>query len=82
MFQSVPLSTVNVFGRFLKSLDGTVYNLAANIWSLHYLRLTNQLSRPFLRNVLEAVNVQFILIMKRWRGGPFLFFDGGRPSVW
>lgn len=76
------MTTGNVFGRPVKCLDGTVFNLAYNAWSLHYLRLTNQLPRPLLRSVLEKMNVQFLLIMKRYRRGPFLFFDGGRPSVW
>ncbi|XP_037085494.1 complement C3-like [Pollicipes pollicipes] len=82
VFPSASMSTVSVFGRWLKSLDGTVFNFACNTWSLHYLRLTNQLTRPLLRSVLERMNTHFILIMKRYRGGGFLFFDGGRASVW
>ena len=76
------MNTGSVFGKPLKSLDGTVFNLAYNSWSLHYMRLTNQLPRAFLRRVLEQMNVHFLLIMKRYRRGPFVFFDGGRPSVW
>ncbi|XP_037068259.1 CD109 antigen-like [Pollicipes pollicipes] len=76
------MTSSSVFGKPLKCLDGTVFNLAYNAWSLHYMRLTNQLTRAFLRSVLEKMNVQFILIMKRYRRGPFLFYDGGRPSVW
>ncbi|XP_043206412.1 CD109 antigen-like [Amphibalanus amphitrite] len=82
IFPSNSMNTGSVFGKPLKSLDGSVFNLAYNAWSLHYMRLTNQLPRSFLRQVLEKMNVHFLLIMKRYRRGPFLFFDGGRPSVW
>ena len=76
------MDTRSVFGKPYRTLDGDVFNLAYNAWSLHYMRLTNQLPRPFLRQVLEQMNVHFILIMKRYKRGPFHFFDGGHPSVW
>lgn len=43
-FPEIPVSTNCLLGMELMGADADAYNFAANLWSLHYLRLTNQLS--------------------------------------
>ncbi|PNF42789.1 hypothetical protein B7P43_G13621 [Cryptotermes secundus] len=82
-FPAVPLTTGVVLGREIKGTDGRIFELAVNVWTLHYLRLTNQLKWDITKQVLEEVNVIFGQVMKRFdRRGWFKNWDNSQPSVW
>ncbi|KAJ9579706.1 hypothetical protein L9F63_004632, partial [Diploptera punctata] len=82
-FPSVPLKTSTVLGREVKGTDGRIFELAINIWTLHYLRLTNQLQWNLAKQVLEDVNVIFAQTMKRYdKRGWFRNWDSSKPSIW
>jgi hypothetical protein len=44
-------------GRFGKGTDYHAFNLAANTWQLHYLRLTNQES-PIRQSLIKVTSVK------------------------
>lgn len=82
-FPAVPLTTGVVLGREIKGTDGRIFELAVNVWTLHYLRLTNQLKWDITKQVLEEVNVIFGQVMKRFdKKGWFKNWDNSQPSVW
>ncbi|KDR15355.1 CD109 antigen [Zootermopsis nevadensis] len=82
-FPAVPLTAGVVLRRELKGTDGRIFELAVNIWTLHYLRLTNQLKWDISKQVLEEVNVIFAQVMKRFdKKGWFKNWDTSQPSVW
>ncbi|PSN51286.1 hypothetical protein C0J52_05303, partial [Blattella germanica] len=82
-FPSIPLTASVVIGREVKGTDGRIFELAINIWTLHYLRLTNQLDWYLTKQVLEEVNIIFAQAMKRFDNeGWFKNWDTSRPSVW
>ena len=43
-FPEIPVTTDCMLGIELMGAEVDAYNFAANLWSLHYLRLTNQLT--------------------------------------
>lgn len=69
-----------------KGTEYHLFNLAANTWFLHYLRLTNQLTEKgleFQRKIFEAMNVELTAVMRRFRSfGAISLFDNSSPSVW
>ena len=72
-------------GRFAKGSELHAFNLAANTWQLHYLRLTNQLPRlPRLsRAVFEKLNLEYCSLLRRLSPqGWFSNWDSRSPSVW
>lgn len=42
-FPEVPVGTDNLLGLEVMGAETAAFNFAANLWSLHYLRLTNQI---------------------------------------
>jgi hypothetical protein len=82
-FPAVPLTAGTVLRRELKGTDGRIFELAVNMWTLHYLRLTNQLKWDIAKQVLEEMNVIFAQVMKRFdKKGWFKNWDSSQPSVW
>uniref|UniRef100_A0A1B6EA02 Alpha-2-macroglobulin domain-containing protein n=1 Tax=Clastoptera arizonana TaxID=38151 RepID=A0A1B6EA02_9HEMI len=83
VFTTTPLTTDSLLGRIAKGTDARVFELAANIWALHYLRLTNQLQLHKLKETLEEANVIMANIMRRYNStGSFRNWDTSLPSVW
>ena len=71
--------------RYGKGTDYHAFNLAANTWQLHYLRLTNQLNeedgkyRDIAKAVFERMNVEYTAVMRRFSAhGFFQNWDTGR----
>lgn len=83
VFSTTPITTDSALRRTAKGTDARVFELAANIWTLHYLRLTNQLEPSKLKEVLEECNAIMANIMRRYNPlGWFLNWDMSEPSVW
>ena len=61
------------------------FNLAANSWQLHFLRLTNQLSDNIevAKLVFEQMNIEHSAVMRRFSAqGGIKNWDTSAPSVW
>ena len=72
-------------GRFGKGTEYHLFNLAANAWQLHYLRLTNQLTEKFdlAKDVFEQMNVELSAVMRRFTAqGGIQNWDSVPQSVW
>ena len=72
-------------GRFGKGSEYHLFNLAANSWQLHFLRLTNQLSDNIevAKLVFEQMNVEHSAVMRRFSAqGGIKNWDTSTPSVW
>ncbi|KAK8397836.1 hypothetical protein O3P69_004560 [Scylla paramamosain] len=67
----------------LKGTDDTTFTFGANVWTLHYLRLTNQLDYSEAQNIFDYLNKMLIAIMFRYNeDGSFKMWGNVRPSVW
>ncbi|XP_066991727.2 CD109 antigen isoform X2 [Anabrus simplex] len=83
VFPNIPLTTNAVFGTETKGTEARVFELAANTWMLHFLRLTNQLKLHTCKQVLEEATVIFSQIMRYYnKKGWFKNWDLSYPSVW
>ena len=72
-------------GRHGKGTEFHIFNLGANTWQLHYLRLTNQLTEKvdLAKEVFEQMNVELSAVMRRVTAqGGIKNWDSGSPSVW
>merc|ERR1712059_192626 len=73
-------------GRYGKGTQYHAFNLAANTWQLHYLRLTNQLddsNMELVRGVFEKMNMEYTGVMRRFSSrGSLSLWDRSKPSVW
>lgn len=69
-------------GRNFKSTDGLAFNFGSTIWTLHYLRLTNQLIISESLQTFEFLNEQMAGILTRFRDGGFKMWHYSGPSVW
>jgi CD109 antigen len=85
----VPVQLETIFptghGRFGKGAEYHLFNLAANTWQLHYLRLTNQLAEKFdlAKEVFKQMNVEHSAVMRRFTAqGGVTNWDRSPPSVW
>ncbi|XP_066953727.1 LOW QUALITY PROTEIN: CD109 antigen-like [Macrobrachium rosenbergii] len=68
-------------GRHLRSTDGVAFNFGATLWSLHYLRLTNNLD---IREAypVQHLTVQLAALLWRTKQGGFCMWSSSEPSVW
>ncbi|XP_042874715.1 CD109 antigen-like [Penaeus japonicus] len=69
-------------GRKLKSTDGIAFNFGSTVWTLHYLRLTNQLDVTKAKKAFEFLNAQLAGLFTRYRDGAFRMWKASTPSVW
>ncbi|XP_045124583.1 C3 and PZP-like alpha-2-macroglobulin domain-containing protein 8 [Portunus trituberculatus] len=69
-------------GRFFKSNDGVAFNFGSTVWTLHYLRLTNQLSTAETKKAFQFLNVQLAGLLTRYKDGAFKMWHFSQPSVW
>ncbi|XP_023330073.1 CD109 antigen [Eurytemora carolleeae] len=85
-----PVSLYTAFptghGKYGKGAEFHLFNLAANTWLLHYLRLTNQWQdqdRSFISNIFEGMNIELTAVLRRYSTqGSLSMFDTSPPSVW
>ncbi|CAG7731091.1 unnamed protein product [Allacma fusca] len=83
IFPKTPVTMGELLGRNGKGTADRLFDLSANVWQLHYLRLTNQLETPFARVVFEEMNKFFAHVMKRYSTvGWFKMWNLSKPSVW
>nr|XP_045602144.1 CD109 antigen-like [Procambarus clarkii] len=82
-FPEVPVGSTSLLGMEVMGAETTAYNFAANLLTLHYLRLTNQIKPGLTYQVLTAVNVQYAALA-RYQGedGAFRMWPESGPSVW
>ena len=85
-----PVSLETMFptghGRYGKGTEYHAFNLAANTWQLHYLRLTNQLTDDNMdmkKDVFRQMNEEYTAVMRRFTSrGSLSMWDRSHPSVW
>ncbi len=75
-----------------RSTDHLIYDFAANLWTLKYLRLTNQFDWDTAKKAFDGMNTQYAAIMHRYapltpvenemRGGLRISSINQFPSVW
>ncbi|XP_054284296.1 CD109 antigen-like [Macrosteles quadrilineatus] len=83
VFSSVPATMESTLKTSAKGTLARVFEFGVNIWTLHYLRLTNKLQRPFLKEVLFECNAIYAQIIKRFNiDGSFRNWDSSGFSVW
>ncbi|XP_063236923.1 thioester-containing protein 1 allele S1-like [Bacillus rossius redtenbacheri] len=76
-------TTAALLGREMKGTVAGVVELAAGVWTLHYLRLTNPLGRRLLGPALARGATAFGQVMRRYHPrGHFRNWDASQPSVW
>ncbi|KAL7646788.1 UNVERIFIED_CONTAM: hypothetical protein RMT77_002043 [Armadillidium vulgare] len=78
-----PVDTVQMVRKILRGTEASMFNFGANLWTLHYLRLTNQLDYSKHFPIFEHLNVELAAIMYRFdKDGSFRMWDTAEPSVW
>lgn len=83
VFPQKPLTTDHMLGRSIRGTEADLFVLAATSWSLHYLRLTNQLDSSTLYDGLDEMNVQLADLMRLYHPrGSFAAHRNSKPSVW
>ncbi|XP_042213944.1 CD109 antigen-like isoform X2 [Homarus americanus] len=80
---SITVDHTQVFGgRHFRSTDGVAFNFGATLWTLHYLRLTNQLVMSEAQDVFDYLTVQLGGLLWRNFNGGFSMWAFTPPSVW
>ncbi|KAK7017962.1 hypothetical protein SK128_001868 [Halocaridina rubra] len=69
-------------GRHLRSTDGLAFNFGATLWTLHYLRLTNNLDMKEAYAAFNHLSVQLAGLLWRSSQGGFSMWAFTSPSVW
>ena len=83
VFPSSPITTESLLSRSLRGTEANLFNFATTMWSLHYLRLTNQLESDVLYSGLNDMNVQMADLMRMYnQDGSFSSHKSSHPSVW
>ncbi|XP_050713228.1 CD109 antigen-like isoform X2 [Eriocheir sinensis] len=78
-----PVNSRVMLRKPLKGTDDTTFTFGANVWTLHYLRLTNQLDYSQAQKIFEKLNVMLTAIMFRYNtDGSFKMWGNVGPSVW
>ncbi|KAK4320554.1 hypothetical protein Pmani_008591 [Petrolisthes manimaculis] len=82
-FPTVPVGADSLLHLDVMGAEATSFDFAANMWTLHYLRLTNQLDSSLKFEVLTTVNVQYsALVRYQDINGAFRMWIDSEPSVW
>jgi hypothetical protein len=83
IFPSLPLEVEALTGIPGMGTANRLFYLSINLWSLHYLRLTNQLEMSVARKVFIEMNKSFAHAMKEFDPeGWFSMWNTSKPSVW
>ncbi|ROT65787.1 hypothetical protein C7M84_016234 [Penaeus vannamei] len=78
-----PVDSVQMLRKELRGTEASTFNFGANLWTLHYLRLTNQLDISERQDIFDQLNVELAAIMYRFSSeGSFKMWDTSQPSVW
>ncbi|XP_068231654.1 CD109 antigen-like [Palaemon carinicauda] len=82
-FPEIPVGSDSLLGLEMMGAETAAFNFAANLWSLHYLRLTNQIEPGLTYKVLTAVNVHYAALARyQDSNGAFRMWPESEPSVW
>ncbi|XP_069938701.1 CD109 antigen [Cherax quadricarinatus] len=78
-----PVDTLQMLRKELRGTEPSTFNFGANLWTLHYLRLSNQLDYSEVREIFDQLNVELAAIIYRFGAdGSFKMWDTAGPSVW
>ncbi|KAK7085756.1 hypothetical protein SK128_008452, partial [Halocaridina rubra] len=78
-----PVDSEQMLRKVLRGTEASAFNFGANLWTLHYLRLTNQLDYAEVKDVFDQLNVELAAMMYRFGpDGSFKNWDTAGPSVW
>ncbi|XP_047481542.1 CD109 antigen-like [Penaeus chinensis] len=78
-----PVDSLKMLRKELRGTEASTFNFGANLWTLHYLRLTNQLDISERQDIFDQLNVELAAIMYRFSSeGAFKMWDTSQPSVW
>nr|BAR45625.1 macroglobulin complement-related 1 [Scolopendra japonica] len=82
-FPKMPVTTNILLRKPDRAAEMQAFNFAANLWSLHYLRLTNQLKLTETKEAFKYLNVYYAWLMAYMRpDGSFSMWKNDQPSVW
>lgn len=82
-FPTMPVTTESLLLKPDRSAEAMAFNFGANLWTLKYLRLTNQLSKQVMREAFKHMRFYYATIMSfRNHDGSFSMWTGMEPSVW
>ena len=81
--EGTPVDAEQLLRKKLRGTEASAFNFGANLWTLHYLRLTNQLDYIKHRDAFDRLNVELAAVMYRFdSSGAFRMWDNSAPSVW
>ncbi|XP_063851279.1 CD109 antigen-like [Scylla paramamosain] len=81
--ESLMVDHTEVFGgRHLRSTDGVAFNFGATLWTLHYLRLTNQLVTNDAKDAFDYLTVQLAGLLWRNTDGGYSMWANHTQNVW
>ncbi|GFQ90018.1 pregnancy zone protein, partial [Trichonephila clavata] len=66
----------------VKSGDHIMFDFTYSLYTLHYLRLTNQLRTNTMRGMLEYLNKAYVYQSVFYKNGAYTMFKGEKPSLW
>ncbi|XP_035214873.1 CD109 antigen-like isoform X2 [Stegodyphus dumicola] len=66
----------------VKSGEHIMFDFAYTLYTLTYLRLTNQLRSDTMRGMLEYLNKAYVYQSVFYKNGAFTMFKGEQPSLW
>ncbi|XP_054721683.1 CD109 antigen-like [Uloborus diversus] len=85
-FPSDPSSPVGLralrFAEPVKSGEHIMFDFAHTLYTLIYLRLTNQLPSDTMRGLLEYLNKAYVYQSVFYKNGAYTMFKGEQPSLW
>ncbi|GIY90987.1 hypothetical protein CDAR_123091 [Caerostris darwini] len=66
----------------VKSGEHIMFDFAYSLYTLIYLRLTNQLPTETMRGMLEYLNKAYVYQSVFYKNGAYTMFKGEQPSLW
>ncbi|KAF8776800.1 CD109 antigen like protein [Argiope bruennichi] len=66
----------------VKSGEHIMFDFAYTLYTLHYLRLTNQLRTDTMRGMIEYLNKAYVYQSVFYKNGAYTMFKGEEPSLW
>ncbi|GFT53743.1 CD109 antigen [Nephila pilipes] len=66
----------------VKSGDHIMFDFTYSLYTLHYLRLTNQLRTDTMRGMLEYLNKAYVYQSVFYKNGAYTMFKGEQPSLY
>lgn len=82
-FHSMPATVDLLVKKPEQAAEAIAFSFGVNLWMVHYLRLTNQLTKSVLSEALVQLNYYYAyLMMFQNQDGSFSMWKGREPNVW